>query len=149
MPARPHDLALEAAADDGATEDDHLGLVLLHRPKACRRSVVGDGGRVLDHVGDVPVDRPHAPAVPRAMDAHEVLEPGPRLLVVGHDRERMPEVRGMVHRGLEWTDYRDVDELARDTDAGVVAAADDDRVVALVLSRRTSSKIAICMRCIG
>ena len=58
---------------------------------------------------------------------------GRALAMVGDDRERVPEVRGVVHRRLERTDDRDVDQLAGDADPGVVAAADDDRVVAALL----------------
>ena len=79
MAAGGHDLALEAAADDRAAEDDDLGLVLLERREAGRRGVVGHRGRVLDHVRDVPVDAAHAAAVARAVDPDEVLEPRPRL----------------------------------------------------------------------
>jgi hypothetical protein len=124
-----HDLALETAADDRAAQDHDLGLVLGQGGQAGGGGIVGDRGRVLDHVRDVPVDAADAAAVPGAVDADQVLEPRTGLGVIGDHRERMPEVGGVVHRGLEGSDDGDVDELAGHADARVVAAADDHRVV--------------------
>ena len=104
-----HDLALETAGDDRAAEDDHLRAVLGERLERPRGGIVRHGRRVLDHVGDVPVDAADAAAVGGAVEADQVLEPGHRFAVVGDDRESMAEVRGVVHRGLERADDRDVD----------------------------------------
>lgn len=67
------------------------------------------------------------------MDPHEVLELGHGLPVVGHDREAVAEVAGEEHRRLERPDDRHVRQLARDVDAGVVAAADHERVHAFAV----------------
>ena len=63
-------------------------------------------------------DRPESglAAEPELAD-EPVLQPRPRLGVVGHDRERVAEVRGVVHCRLERPDDRDVDQLTGDPHA--------------------------------
>src|SRR5918999_5054156 len=129
-----HDLALEASGDDRAPEHDALRAVLLEDAVAALERIAGDGGGVIDHVLHVPVDRADGAAVRLdPIQADEVLELRHGLPVVGDDRETVPEVPREENGRLQRPHDGHVRELARDVDAGVVTAADHERVHALPL----------------
>src|ERR687895_947334 len=118
------DLALEAGGDDRAPEHDALCAVLIEDAAAALERVARDGGGIVDHVLDVPVDRADGAAVrldPKQAD--EVLELRHGLPVVGDDRETVPEVPREENGRLQRPHDGHVRELAGDVDAGVVTAA--------------------------